>query len=110
MEKTEAEYENTIKELQFDISQLRQELQTQQNQNDNGERAEKIRDLTLQNERLKEDIRQSTLREDGLVNDMNSLREQMICRKSSMHFHISQLEVLQEEVIQEVNNITKFKT
>jgi predicted RNase H-like nuclease (RuvC/YqgF family) len=101
MEKMEAEYENTIKELQYDISHLRHELQKQQHQSGNGGKAatEKIRELGVQNERLKEDIRQSSFREDGLMNEMQSIREQMLCRKSSMHFHISQLEVLQEEVI-----------
>lgn len=100
MEKMEAEYENTIKELQYDISHLRHELQKQQHQSDNGGKAatEKIRELSVQNERLKEDIRQSSFREEGLMNEMQSIREQMLCRKSSMHFHINQLEVLQEEI------------
>ncbi|XP_052075613.1 bicaudal D-related protein homolog isoform X2 [Mytilus californianus] len=100
LEKTEVEYENTIKELQYDISQLRHELQTQQHYSDNGDKAatEKIRELTVQNERLKEEIRQSSVHEEGLVVEMQGLREQMLCRKSSMHFHISQLEVLQEEI------------
>ncbi|VDI48662.1 coiled-coil domain-containing protein 64 [Mytilus galloprovincialis] len=100
LEKTEVEYENTIKELQYDISQLRHELQTQQHYSDNGDKAatEKIRELTVQNERLKEEIRQSSVHEEGLVVEMQGLREQMLCRKSSMHFHVSQLEVLQEEV------------
>ncbi|XP_071178387.1 BICD family-like cargo adapter 1 isoform X4 [Mytilus edulis] len=100
LEKTEVEYENTIKELQYDISQLRHELQTQQHYSDNGDKAatEKIRELTVQNERLKEEIRQSSVHEEGLVVEMQGLREQMLCRKSSMHFHVSQLEILQEEV------------
>lgn len=100
MEKAEAEYENTVKELQYDISQLRHQLQTQQHHSDHGDKAatEKIRELSVQNERLKEDFRLSAVREDGLLNEMQSLREQMLCRKSSMHYHINQLEILQEEI------------
>jgi predicted RNase H-like nuclease (RuvC/YqgF family) len=95
MEKMEAEYENTIKELQYDISHLRHELQKQQHQSGNGGKAatEKIRELGVQNERLKEDIRQSSFREDGLMNEMQSIREQMLCRKSSMHYFNYNVEI-----------------
>lgn len=101
LEKTEAEYENTVKELQFDISQLRHELQSQQHQShtDDKERLDIIRELTLHNERLREESQRAGSREDQLSTEVHSLREQMMSRRSSMHLHISQLESLQEEVI-----------
>ena len=50
LENFEIEYDNTIKELQYDISQLRQELESKTNQNSAGEKEKilKIRELTQQ--------------------------------------------------------------
>ena len=101
LEKKEAEYENTIKELQYDIGQLRHELHSQQFQSstDVKERSDTIRELTLQNERLHEEVRQASCREEELTSQVQSLREKVTNRRSSMHIHISQLEILQQEVI-----------
>ncbi|KAK3083889.1 hypothetical protein FSP39_004795 [Pinctada imbricata] len=100
LEKKEAEYENTIKELQYDIGHLRQELHSQQYQSstDVRERSDTIRDLTQQNERLQEEVRMASFREEELASQVKSLREKVTNRRSSMHIHISQLEVLQQEI------------
>lgn len=100
MEKKESEYENTIKELQYDISQLREELQSHQQQGSTRvkESSMAIRELTLQNERLTEDIRVATLREEELEAENQTLREKISARSSSMHAHVGQLELLQQEV------------
>lgn len=100
MEKKESEYENTIKELQYDISQLREELQSHQQQGSTRvkESSMAIRELTLQNERLTEDMRVATLREEELEAENQTLREKISARSSSMHAHVGQLEHLQQEV------------
>lgn len=100
MEKKESEYENTIKELQYDISQLREELQSHQHQGSTRvkESSMAIRELTLQNERLTEDMRVATLREEELEAENQTLREKISARSSSMHAHVGQLEHLQQEV------------
>lgn len=100
LEKKESEYENTIKELQYDISQLREELQSHQQQGSTRvkESSMAIRELTLQNERLTEDIRVATLREEELEAENQTLREKISARSSSMHAHVGQLEHLQQEI------------
>lgn len=100
MEKKESEYENTIKELQYDISQLREELKSHQQQGSTRvkESSMAIRELTRQNERLTEDIRVATLREEELEAENQTLREKISARSSSMHAHVGQLELLQQEV------------
>ncbi|XP_033748096.1 bicaudal D-related protein homolog isoform X2 [Pecten maximus] len=100
LEKTEAEYENKIKELQYDIDQIRHDLQSQmyQSSSDDKEKANIIKDITLQNERLKEDVQRAIFRENELSSEVQGLREQVMSRKSSMHIHLSQLEILQEEI------------
>lgn len=57
-----------------------------------------IRELTRQNERLTEDIRVATLREEELEAENQTLREKISARSSSMHAHVGQLELLQQEV------------
>uniref|UniRef100_K1P8D7 Coiled-coil domain-containing protein 64-like protein n=1 Tax=Magallana gigas TaxID=29159 RepID=K1P8D7_MAGGI len=100
LEKKESEYENTIKELQYDISQLREELQSHQQQGSTRvkESSMAIRELTLQNERLTEDMRVATLREEELEAENQTLREKISARSSSMHAHVGQLEHLQQEI------------
>ncbi|XP_078335899.1 BICD family-like cargo adapter 1 isoform X4 [Crassostrea virginica] len=100
LEKKESEYENTIKELQYDISQLREELHSHQQQRSNRvkESSMAIRELTQQNERLTEDLRIAALREENLETENQTLREKMTARSSSMHAHVGQLEILQQEI------------
>ncbi|XP_061198242.1 bicaudal D-related protein homolog isoform X2 [Saccostrea echinata] len=100
LEKKETEYENTIKELQYDISQLREELQSQQHQRSNSvkESSMAIRDLTLQNERLTEDLRTASIKERELESENQNLKEKITARSSSMHVHVGQLEVLQQDI------------
>jgi FtsZ-binding cell division protein ZapB len=100
LEKKESEYENTIKELQYDIIQLREELQFHHNQSSTSvkESAIAIRELTLQNERLTEDLRAAGMREEELEAENQSLKEKITARRSSMHVHVGQLETLQQEV------------
>lgn len=57
-----------------------------------------IRELTQQNERLTEDLRIAALREENLETENQTLREKMTARSSSMHAHVGQLEILQQEV------------
>lgn len=57
-----------------------------------------IRELTRQNERLTEDIRVATLKEEELEAENQTLREKISARSSSMHAHVGQLELLQQEV------------
>ncbi|XP_048767628.2 bicaudal D-related protein homolog isoform X3 [Ostrea edulis] len=100
LEKKESEYENTIKELQYDISQLREELQSHQNQSTTSvkESSMAIRELTLQNEHLTEDLRAAGMREEVLEAENQSLKEKITARRSSMHIHVGQLEILQQEI------------
>ncbi|XP_046380511.1 BICD family-like cargo adapter 1 isoform X4 [Haliotis rufescens] len=99
LEKIEAEYENTVKELQYDIGYLRHELQSskQQEQTGDRERSQTIRSLKQQNERLNEQLKQSAYREEELGEEVQTLREQMMSKRTSMHEHVIHLEILREE-------------
>ncbi|XP_062617267.1 bicaudal D-related protein homolog isoform X2 [Saccostrea cucullata] len=100
LEKNETEYKNSIKELQYDISQLREELQSQRHQRSNSvkESSVAIRDLTLQNERLTEDLRNAAIKERELESENQNLKEKITARSSSMHVHVGQLEAMQQEI------------
>ncbi|KAL5016876.1 hypothetical protein ScPMuIL_006465 [Solemya velum] len=99
-EKMQSEYECVIKELQYDIVQLRHDFQEQEQSSQAGQRekSQAVDDIVCQNERLCEEIRQASLREEKLMNEVQSLRCQVTTRRSSMHEHINQLETLQEEI------------
>ncbi|XP_067651197.1 BICD family-like cargo adapter 1 isoform X1 [Haliotis asinina] len=99
LEKIEAEYENTVKELQYDIGYLRHELQASKQQELMGdkERSQTIRNLKQQNERLNEQLKQSAHREQQLGEEVQTLREQMMSKRTSMHEHVIHLEILREE-------------
>lgn len=60
----ESEYELTIKELQNDISQLREELQVERSQSQAGNKsqAQIVEHLMLQNDRLTQQLKEVNLK------------------------------------------------
>lgn len=59
LDNVNGEYDNTVRELQWDITQLQQQLQerVQLSQESDKDRCQIIRELTQQNERLTEQLR-----------------------------------------------------
>lgn len=99
LENFEIEYDNTIKELQYDISQLRQELESKTNQNNAGDKEKllKIRELIQQNERLSEELQQERLREERLAEELRHLKDKPHSSKLNTRQQ-GKIEVLQDEV------------
>ncbi|XP_064613123.1 LOW QUALITY PROTEIN: bicaudal D-related protein homolog [Liolophura sinensis] len=123
LDNVSGEYDNTVRELQWDITHLQQQMQerVQLSQESEKDRCQIIRELTQQNERLTEQLRKvstcmqdeeldlllvnmsmhltgTTLSEEELTGQVQSLRDQLSSRRTSMHDHIHQLEVLQDEI------------
>uniref|UniRef100_T1JL17 Uncharacterized protein n=1 Tax=Strigamia maritima TaxID=126957 RepID=T1JL17_STRMM len=100
LETVESEYESKIVELQSDISVLRKEFGQQQlsmGQTDR-DRSLILNELTEQNQRLTVQLKQATHSEEQLSSQLKSVKEQFLLRKTNMHDHISQLEMLREEI------------
>lgn len=98
LENFQIECDNTVKELQYDINQLRQELDSKTNQNIAGdkEKLSKIRELTQQNERLSEELQQERLREEHLSEELRHLKEKGHSSKLNTTQQ-GKIEVLQDE-------------
>lgn len=96
----ESEYELTIKELQNDISQLREELQVERSQSQAGNKsqAQIVEHLMLQNDRLTQQLKEAAANEEQLQSQVDTLRHQVNTRKTSIHEHVQQLQMLRDEI------------
>jgi len=86
--------------LQADINSLRKSLEeasTSQRQSEK-EKSLLITNLTEQNQRLTSQLKESAKHEEILGSELQSLKDQVNLKRSSMNEHVSDLESLREEI------------
>ncbi|CAG2121617.1 unnamed protein product, partial [Medioppia subpectinata] len=100
LESLEGEYDGRLTELQTDLKNARQELETQQMylRQTESEKSKIIQELIEQNHRLTNELKQSTETESLLESQLQTLRDQFNVRRTNLNDHIDQLEGLREEV------------
>ena len=96
----EEEYDLKVSELQTDISGLRNILQqTEVNQRQSErEKSLLIGQLTEQNQRLTSQLKDSSRTEESLTVELQTMRDQVYNKKTSMSDHVQILETLREEI------------
>lgn len=87
-------------ELQADVETLRSQLEEQ---NERARRAERdqaslVAELTAQNTRLADQLREAAKQEEQLLIEVKVLREKCALRSTTLQDHVSSLEVLRDEV------------
>merc|ERR1711976_729834 len=100
LQAAEEEYELRVNELQADINSLRKSLEeatTVQRQSEK-EKSLLITNLTEQNQRLTSQLKESAKHEEILGAELQSLKDQVNLKRSSMNEHVSHLESLREEI------------
>jgi len=100
LQAAEEEYDLRVNDLQADISSLRKSLEeasTAQRQSEK-EKSLLITNLTEQNQRLTTQLRESARNEESLSVELQSLKDQVNLKRSSMNEHVSHLESLREEI------------
>ncbi|KAH3891445.1 bicaudal D-related protein homolog [Dreissena polymorpha] len=105
LENLQGEYELTVKELQYDVTQARDELERAvlDAQHDEKNNTRRIQTLAQQNERLSEELQQAHIREKQLGTSLQSRQE------ASLAGHVAQ-QAAQIEVLQEQNaSLDKMK-
>jgi len=100
LEGVEEEYDLKVSELQTDISGLRNILQqTEVNQRQaEREKSLLITQLTEQNQRLTSQLKDSSRTEESLTVELQTMRDQVYNKKTSMTDHVQILETLREEI------------
>lgn len=100
LEVAEEEYDLKVSELQGDIASLRLLLeQTESSQRVEGkEKSLLITQLTEQNQRLTSQLKESSKIEESLTCELQSMRDQVNHKKTSMTEHVTHLETLRDEI------------
>jgi len=100
LEGVEEEYDLKVNELQGDISSLRNILQQTEVHTKQAEREKSllITQLTEQNQRLTSQLKDSSRTEESLTVELQSMRDQVYNKKTSMSDHVQILETLREEI------------
>merc|ERR1719412_825519 len=100
LEVAEEEYELKVSELQSDISSLRGLLDQTENNQRAAEREKSmlITQLTEQNQRLTTQLKDSSKPEESLTVELQSMRDQVNHKKTSMTEHVTHLETLRDEI------------
>jgi len=100
LEGVEEEYDLKVSELQGDISSLRNILQQTEVHTKQAEREKSllITQLTEQNQRLTSQLKDSSRTEESLTVELQSMRDQVYNKKTSMSDHVQILETLREEI------------
>merc|ERR1719282_2155755 len=100
LEGVEEEYDLKVNELQGDISSLRNILQQTETNSRAAEREKSllITQLTEQNQRLTSQLKDSSRTEESLTVELQSMRDQVYNKKTSMSDHVQILETLREEI------------
>merc|ERR1719282_1606322 len=100
LEGVEEEYDLKVSELQTDITGLRSVLQQTETNNRQAEREKSllITQLTEQNQRLTSQLKDSSRTEESLTVELQSMRDQVYNKKTSMSDHVQILETLREEI------------
>lgn len=101
LEETKGESEARVIELQTDLETLRSQLEEQ---NERARRAERdqatlVTELTAQNARLADQLREAAKQEEQLFLEVKLLREKCAHRSNTLQDHVSSLEILRDEVI-----------
>ncbi|KAK9305484.1 hypothetical protein QLX08_003499 [Tetragonisca angustula] len=100
LEEARSEHEARTLELQADVETLRSQLEEQ---NERARRAERdqatlVAELTAQNTRLADQLREAAKQEEQLLIEVKVLREKCALRSTTLQDHVSSLEVLRDEV------------
>ncbi|KAG7206873.1 hypothetical protein KM043_000773 [Ampulex compressa] len=100
LEEVRSESEAKTLELQGDVEMLRSQLEEQ---NERARRAERdqatlVAELTAQNTRLADQLRETAKQEEQLFVEVKVLREKCALRNSTLQDHVSSLEILRDEV------------
>lgn len=100
LEVVEEEYELKVTEFQTDITGLRSVLQQTETNNRQAEREKSllITQLSEQNQRLTTQLKDSSKTEESLTVELQSMRDQVWNKKTSMSDHVQILETLREEI------------
>jgi len=100
LEVAEEEYELKVSELQTDIQSLRALLDQNENSQRQAEREKSllITQLTEQNQRLTTQLKDSSKTEESLTCELQSMRDQVNHKKTSMSEHVTHLETLRDEI------------
>jgi len=100
LEVAEEEYELKVSELQNDIQSLRALLDQNENSQRQAEREKSllITQLTEQNQRLTSQLKDSSKTEESLTCELQSMRDQVNHKKTSMSEHVTHLETLRDEI------------
>ncbi|KAK6637210.1 hypothetical protein RUM44_007624 [Polyplax serrata] len=100
LERVQEECDSKVTELQGDVSELKKTLDFRESLHKQIEKdkCQLIDELTAQNQRLKDQLRESGKVEENLTNQLSSLRDQCMLKKSSLQDHVSSLEILRDEV------------
>ena len=100
LEGVEEEYDLKVNELQTDITSLRGLLHQTEANTRQAEREKSllITQLTEQNQRLTSQLKDSSRTEESLTVELQSMRDQVHNKKSSMSDHVQILETLREEI------------
>uniref|UniRef100_A0ABD2W3U7 Bicaudal D-related protein homolog n=1 Tax=Trichogramma kaykai TaxID=54128 RepID=A0ABD2W3U7_9HYME len=100
LEEARSESEARAVELQGDLEQLRSQLDEQSERARRAERdqANLVNELTAQNGRLADQLREAAKQEEQLLQELKRLKEKCALRSNSLQDHVSSLEVLKDEV------------
>ncbi|XP_046386934.1 bicaudal D-related protein homolog [Ischnura elegans] len=100
LESMQSEYDIKVLEMQSDIKEMRVSLDEREVALKTCEREKAliISDLTEQNRRLTDRIREATKAEEQLSAQIQGLRDQSNLRKTSLQDHVAHLEMLKEEI------------
>ncbi|XP_052798244.1 BICD family-like cargo adapter 1 [Mya arenaria] len=98
LENVQGEYEAAVKELQYDVTQLSEQLERARRHNSTDERASsrKLQTVTQQSERLIEELAAARAREQELTATVHSLREST--QPALAARHAAQVDILQDKV------------
>lgn len=100
LEEARDESEARALELQADVETFRSQLEEQ---NERARRAERdqatlVAELTAQNTRLADQLREAAKQEEQLLVEVKVLREKCALRHTTLQDHVSSLEILRDEV------------
>ncbi|XP_076619625.1 BICD family-like cargo adapter 1 [Colletes latitarsis] len=100
LEEVKGENEARTLELQGDVETLRRQLEEQ---NECARRAERdqatlVTELTAQNTRFADQLREAAKQEEQLLIEVKVLREKCALRSTTLQDHVSSLEILRDEV------------
>ena len=100
LEEARSDCEVRVLELQSDFENLRTQLEEQSERARRAEReqATLVSELTAQNARLADQLREAAKQEEQLLLELKLLREKCANRNTTLQDHVSSLEVLKDEV------------